>query len=591
VTGSELNRRAVRAGLVGGAAMIYLALTGMIEKFDTRHLIGSVITLGNLLLALPPLLAGYLATRPRVVGGRAEQAAPGPAVVAGLVSGAVSGALIAAGVALVEALPEGAVRRIFINVSPPLLSILTFDQSLPVGMAMLVAGAAVLGGLGAGFRVLPRPYRVPLGVGLATTTIFALLQRIIPPLLFELGLDTRWLYSPTLLGLTIPGALAVFAVSAGLAALWSARGPAVRRRVEQLPEPRRRLFNATSLMLLAVALAVLPLLIGSTLSQVLGQVGVFLLMGLGLNIVVGYAGLLDLGYVAFFATGAYVTALFTGANLVTSIGDLVPPAFVVDLNFYLALPIVVVVTALIGVLIGAPVLRLRGDYLAIVTLGFGEIARVVLQSSWLQRYTGGPQGLRDVTDAAIGGIGFRDPQPFYYLVLAFCALAIFVSYRLADSRVGRAWNAMREDELAAEAMGVSTIKYKLLAFAMGAAVGSLSGMLFGVQIGSLAPASFTILVSITVLAVVILGGMGSIPGVVVGTLLLIGLPGLLDEFEEYRLLIYGAALIMVMVLRPQGLVPNVRRSRELREDEATQDQWLKEKEEAPPVTVGGGGAL
>jgi branched-chain amino acid transport system permease protein len=591
VTGSELNRRAVRVGLVGGVAMIYLALTGMIEKFDTRHLIGSVVTLGNLLLALPPLLAGYLATRPRVVGGRAEQAAPGPAVVAGLVSGAVSGALIAAGVALVEALPEGAVRRIFINVSPPLLSILTFDQSLPVGMAMLVAGAAVLGGLGAGFRVLPRPYRVPLGVGLATTTIFALLQRIIPPLLFELGLDTRWLYSPTLLGLTIPGALAVFAVSAGLAALWSARGPAVRRRVEQLPEPRRRLFNATSLMLLAVALAVLPLLIGSTLSQVLGQVGVFLLMGLGLNIVVGYAGLLDLGYVAFFATGAYVTALFTGANLVTSIGDLVPPAFVVDLNFYLALPIVVVVTALIGVLIGAPVLRLRGDYLAIVTLGFGEIARVVLQSSWLQRYTGGPQGLRDVTDAAIGGIGFRDPQPFYYLVLAFCALAIFVSYRLADSRVGRAWNAMREDELAAEAMGVSTIKYKLLAFAMGAAVGSLSGMLFGVQIGSLAPASFTILVSITVLAVVILGGMGSIPGVVVGTLLLIGLPGLLDEFEEYRLLIYGAALIMVMVLRPQGLVPNVRRSRELREDEATQDQWLKEKEEAPPVTVGGGGAL
>jgi branched-chain amino acid transport system permease protein len=591
VTGSELNRRAVRVGLVGGVAMIYLALTGMIEKFDTRHLIGSVITLGNLLLALPPLLAGYLATRPRVVGGRAEQAAPGPAVVAGLVSGAVSGALIAAGVALVEALPEGAVRRIFINVSPPLLSILTFDQSLPVGMAMLVAGAAVLGGVGAGFRVLPRPYRVPLGVGLATTTIFALLQRIIPPLLFELGLDTRWLYSPTLLGLTIPGALAVFAVSAGLAALWSARGPAVRRRVEQLPEPRRRLFNATSLMLLAVALAVLPLLIGSTLSQVLGQVGVFLLMGLGLNIVVGYAGLLDLGYVAFFATGAYVTALFTGANLVTSIGDLVPPAFVVDLNFYLALPIVVVVTALIGVLIGAPVLRLRGDYLAIVTLGFGEIARVVLQSSWLQRYTGGPQGLRDVTDAAIGGIGFRDPQPFYYLVLAFCALAIFVSYRLADSRVGRAWNAMREDELAAEAMGVSTIKYKLLAFAMGAAVGSLSGMLFGVQIGSLAPASFTILVSITVLAVVILGGMGSIPGVVVGTLLLIGLPGLLDEFEEYRLLIYGAALIMVMVLRPQGLVPNVRRSRELREDEATQDQWLKEKEEAPPVTVGGGGAL
>jgi branched-chain amino acid transport system permease protein len=423
---------------------------------------------------------------------------------------------------------------------------------------------------------------------LSVTVAFGLLQRIIPPLLFELGLDTRWLYSPILLGLTIPGALIVFAVSAGLSALWSARGPVVRERVEKLPPARRRLLNGTSLLLMAVALVLLPQLIGSTLSQVLGQVGVFLLMGLGLNIVVGYAGLLDLGYVAFFATGAYLTALFTGANRVTSIGDLVAPAFVLHLNFYLAVPLVIMVTAMVGVLIGAPVLRLRGDYLAIVTLGFGEIARVLVQSSWLQNYTGGPQGLRDVTDAAIGGIGFRDPQPFFYLVLVFCALAIFVSQRLADSRVGRAWNAMREDEMAAEAMGVSTIKYKLLAFAMGAAVGSLSGTLFAVQIGSIAPASFTIIVSITALAVVILGGMGSIPGVVVGTMLLIGLPGLLDEFEEYRLLVYGAALILIMVLRPQGLIPNVRRMRELQEDEAAQDQWLKE-EAAPAVTVGGGG--
>jgi branched-chain amino acid transport system permease protein len=588
VTGSELNRRAVRVGLIGAVALIYLALTGMIEKFDGRNLIGSFLTLGNLLIALPPLLAGYLATRPRLVAGRREAAAPRAALTAGLISGALAGGVTAAGVALVEALPEGAVRRIFIQVSPELVSILTFDRGVPAGLAVLLVFGAVLGLLGAGFRVLPDRVSRPVGVGSAVTVAFALLQRIIPPLLFELGLDTRWLYSPILLGLTIPGALVVFAVSAGLSALWSARGPVVRERVEQLPPARRRLLNGTSLLLLAVVLALLPQLIGSTLSQVLGQVGVFLLMGLGLNIVVGYAGLLDLGYVAFFATGAYLTALFTGANRVTSIGDLVAPAFVLHLNFYLAVPLVIVVTALVGVLIGAPVLRLRGDYLAIVTLGFGEIARVLVQSSWLQDYTGGPQGLRDVTDAAIGSIGFRDPQPFFYLVLAFCALAILVSQRLADSRVGRAWNAMREDEMAAEAMGVSTIKYKLLAFAMGAAVGSLSGTLFAVQIGSIAPASFTIIVSITALAVVILGGMGSIPGVVVGTMLLIGLPGLLDEFEEYRLLVYGAALILIMVLRPQGLIPNVRRMRELQEDEAAQDQWLKE-EAAPAVTVGGGG--
>jgi branched-chain amino acid transport system permease protein len=588
VTGSELNRGAVRAGLVGATALVYLALAGMIQKFDGRNLIGSFLTLGDLLMALPPLLTGYLATRPRVVAGRRETAGPRAASTVGLISGAIVGGITASGVALVEALPEGAVRRIFIQVSPELLSILTFGRGVPVGLALLLVYGAVLGLLGAGFRLLPRQVGRPVGVGLAVTLTFALLQRIFPPLLFELGLDTRWLYSPTLLGLTVPGALVVFAVSGGLTALWSARGPVLRDRVVQLPPPRRRLLNGAGLLLLAVALALLPQLIGSTLSQVLGQVGVFLLMGLGLNIVVGYAGLLDLGYVAFFATGAYLTAIFTGANRVTSIGDLVPPAFSLDLNFYLAVPLVIVVTAFVGVLIGAPVLRLRGDYLAIVTLGFGEIARVLVQSSWLQDYTGGPQGLRDVTDAAIGGIGFRDPQPFFYLVLVFCALAVFVSQRLADSRVGRAWSAMREDELAAEAMGVSTIKYKLLAFAMGAAVGCLSGTLFAVQIGSIAPASFTILVSITALAVVILGGMGSIPGVVVGTMLLIGLPGLLDEFEEYRLLVYGAALIMVMILRPQGLVPNVRRMRELQEEEAAQDQWLKE-EEAPAVTVGGGG--
>jgi branched-chain amino acid transport system permease protein len=588
MSGSELNRRAVRVGLVGAVALIYLALAGMIEKFDGRNLIGSFLTLGNLLIALPPLLAGYLATRPRLVAGRRETAAPRAALTAGLLSGALAGGATAAGVALVEALPEGAVRRIFIQVSPELVSILTFDRGVPAGLAVLLVLGAVVGLLGAGFRLLPDRIRHPVGVGSAVTIVFALLQRIIPPLLFELGLDTRWLYSPILLGLTIPGALVVFAVSAGLATLWSARGPVVRERVGQLPPARRRLLNGTGLLLLAVALALLPQLIGSTLSQVLGQVGVFLLMGLGLNIVVGYAGLLDLGYVAFFATGAYLTALFTGANRVTSIGDLIAPAFVLHLNFYLAVPLVIVLTALVGVLIGAPVLRLRGDYLAIVTLGFGEIARVLVQSSWLQDYTGGPQGLRDVTDAAIGSVGFRDPQPFFYLVLVFCALAILVSHRLAGSRVGRAWNAMREDELAAEAMGVSTIKYKLLAFAMGAAVGCLSGTLFAVQIGSIAPASFTIIVSITALAVVILGGMGSIPGVVVGTLLLIGLPGLLDEFEEYRLLVYGAALILIMVLRPQGLIPNVRRMRELHEDEAAQDQWLKE-EAAPAVTVGGGG--
>jgi branched-chain amino acid transport system permease protein len=587
VIGSRLLRRAAGAGLIGGVTVIYIALVGMVEKFEARHLVGDWLNLGKLMLALPPLLAGYLVTRPRVQGGRLAQPDRGPAMTAGLVSGVLTGGLAALWVAFVHLFPDGAVRNIFVAVSPTLLEIMTFGKSLPVGALLLVIAGALLGTLGGAYRTLPERMRRPLSIGLATTFLFALLQRIIPQLIFYLNLDSTWLYSTTFGGLTPVGALVVLVVATGLPALWAARGGVVRQRVAQLPPARRRALKTSRLLLLALALALLPRFIGSTLSQVLGQIGVYLLMGLGLNIVVGYAGLLDLGYVAFFATGAYLTALFTGAHLVTSLGAVASPDFVLHLDFYAAVPLVILVAAFIGLLIGAPVLRLRGDYLAIVTLGFGEIARVLVASSWLQKYTGGPQGLRDITDAHIGSVGFRDPQPFYYLVLAFCALAIFVSVRLADSRVGRAWSAMREDELAAEAMGVSTVRYKLLAFAMGAAVGCLSGTLFAVQIGSLTPDSFTILVSITALAVVVLGGMGSIRGVILGTMLLIGLPGLLDEFEEYRLLVYGAALIIVMILRPQGLIPNVRRMRELQEEEVAQDQWLKE--EAPAVTVAGGG--
>jgi branched-chain amino acid transport system permease protein len=186
-----------------------------------------------------------------------------------------------------------------------------------------------------------------------------------------------------------------------------------------------------------------------------------------------------------------------------------------------------------------------------------------------------------------------DARHFYYLVLAFCLLAIFVSWRLQWSRIGRAWNAMREDEQVADAMGISTTRYKLLAFAIGGAIGSLGGALFAVSLGSLTIASFKILVSITALAVIILGGLGSIPGVIVGALVLIGLPGLLTQFEDYRLLIYGAVLIAIMLLRPQGLVPNVRRSRELHEDERLQDQWAEHalEQDAVDAPLPTGGAI
>ena len=329
---------------------------------------------------------------------------------------------------------------------------------------------------------------------------------------------------------------------------------------------------------LAALLTIFPWLVGTFLSDVLGTVGLYVMLGLGLNIVVGYAGLLDLGYVAFFAVGAYTTALLTSpiSGLVADIGEFgsgsqVPGEPIT--TFWIAVPIAIVVSVIAGILLGAPVVRLRGDYLAIVTLGFGEIIRVVVQSDAAAGLLGGSQGIKAIPEPTLFGTGLRDPEPMYYLIFLGCLLMAYVSWRLQFSRTGRAWAAMREDEDVAEAMGISIIKYKLLAFAIGAGVASLGGIMFAAKIGVTTPESFQLLVSISVLAVVVLGGMGSIPGVIIGSVVLIGLPELLREFAvEYRLLFYGAALVAIMILKPEGLIPNVRRRRELQEREVQEAQ-------------------
>jgi branched-chain amino acid transport system permease protein len=227
---------------------------------------------------------------------------------------------------------------------------------------------------------------------------------------------------------------------------------------------------------------------------------------------------------------------------------------------------------------------MRGDYLAIVTLGFGEIIRILFLSDWLKGYFGGAQGITNIPSADFGPLGAVngiDPRSVFYLVLVFSAIAIYVSWRLEHSRLGRAWMAIREDESVAEAMGINTVNMKLMAFVVGAVLASFSGAIFSAKVGSIFPTSFLILVSIIILVVVIVGGMGNIMGVIVGSLVLIGVlggpkqPGLLQEFSEYKLLIYGALLIWMMLKRPEGLVPNVRRSRELHQDEFLQDAWLK----------------
>jgi branched-chain amino acid transport system permease protein len=309
---------------------------------------------------------------------------------------------------------------------------------------------------------------------------------------------------------------------------------------------------------LAVVIVLLLPRLGPYPSEVLTLVGLYVLMGLGLNIVVGFAGLLDLGYVAFFAIGAYTMGVLTSPEI-EWLG--------VHMTFWEALPFAVLVATLSGIILGVPVLGMRGDYLAIVTLGFGEIIRLVALSDWLKPYIGGSNGITRIPKAVVGPVALATPQTLYYLILAGCLVVAFVAVRLKDSRLGRTWMALREDEDVAQAMGIDLVRTKLLAFATGAAFSGLSGAIFASKLTSIYPHSFHLLVSINALCVIIVGGMGSIPGVIVGAFALVGLPELLREFAEYRLLVYGAALVFVMLTRPEGLMPEARRRLELHEGE------------------------
>ena len=586
--------RLVRMGAAAGVVTIFLALVGLIGNFTDVYLIGDQITFAGLMLVLPAFIAGLVAAAPRVEGGERHEMRLSEAMTAAAVAGAAAGVTFGLAVVLADLIGVERIRAVFLNVTPQLMEFVTFGQATGIGAVLIVVVSAAAGVFGGALRAAPPPVRRPVTAALVVVLVFGFLQRVIPIALDQLNLERDWLYSQEFDGLTWLGAVVVGAVTAGVSVLSSRFGDRLRGSLARAGGGSGPAINPARLVAGLVAVALLlvaPLLLGSVISEVLGTVMVFALLGIGLNIVVGYAGLLDLGYVFFFALGAYSLALLTGATL-NAYGIPPEPAISGDLNFYFAIPIVMLIAATAGLLVGAPVLRLRGDYLALVTLGLGEMVTVLVGSPWLVPLVGGPSGMRGITDAAIGGFGFRDPQHFYYLALAFVGLAAFVSWRLASSRIGRAWTAMREDEQTADAMGISTTRFKLLAFGIGGAIGSLGGALFAVKIGSLTPASFQVIVSIQVLGLVILGGMGSIPGVLVGALVLVGLPGLLREFEEYRLLAYGAAVVAVMILRPQGLIPNVRRSRELQDEERAQDEWAKavEEGETPPETATATGA-
>ena len=308
-----------------------------------------------------------------------------------------------------------------------------------------------------------------------------------------------------------------------------------------------------------LVLLALPWMLNTFLSDVANTVGLYIMMALGLNIAVGMAGLLDLGYLTNYAVGAYVMGVLT---------TLPPDGSGAGLPFWVVLPLCVLAAMFTGFFFALPVLRMRGDYLAIATLGFGEIIRVLAISDWLSPVIGGAQGVLYIPKPSIFGvINFSDPRLLYYIILAGCGLVLYVIWRLNNSRMGRQWMAIREDEDVAEAMGINLVKTKVLAFTLSAAAGGLAGGIFAAKLGTVFPQSFSVFVSINVLAVIIVGGMGSIPGIIVGAIVLIGLPEVLREFNEYRQLIYGALLVWMMLRRPEGLIPSAIRQRELHSGE------------------------
>ena len=581
-------RRLVRMGAGAAFVQVFIALSAMPVRLDERLVIESILSLGYVFVGAIPIVVGNRIGRQARLEGVSIHKAGGHELLGGTLVGLLAGGGLSA---LVAMLTHFDLREPLVNWSPQLRDLLSFNNGPVFGVLIWLGIGAAGGFIGGGLRLLPARWRRTLLTMATSVVLISILEQLVADLVSGIGLESvaDWFYARRG-GLTQAGA-GVIAAIAGVAAFFGrGRLKSARERIKSLEGPARTRANAGMILLTAAILLVVPLLVGSLTNELLANVGLFVLLALGLNIVVGLAGILDLGYVAFFAVGSYTAAVLTAAT---------SPRINPELPWFVALIFVVIVTGLVGLFIGAPVIRMRGDYLAIVTLGFGEIIRLLFLSDWLSGWFGGSQGITAIGGVEIFGLTTVDgtnPRKVFYLVLVFCVIAIYVSWRLERSRLGRAWMAVREDETVAEAMGINTVNVKLLAFVVGAILGSFSGAIFANKVGSVFPSSFLILVSMVILVVVIFGGMGSIIGVIAGAALLIGVlggpkqPGLLQEFSEFKLLIYGALLVWMMLARPEGLIPSARRTRELHQEEFLQDAWLRGEVDTDDDGEGGGDA-
>ncbi len=559
---SKTFASAARLGLIGGIVAVFVALTGMMQAFSTRDIISGVVSMAQILLLLAFFGTAYAAI------GRSASASAAIKFVVGMIAGIVSSAMVVALIAIGQVVGLG---NIFISATKQMYDLLTLQQGLANGSLILLGLGLVMGLFAAVVYVLPSNVRRAVMTSLTVVIACGLLQDLIRVTLSDwdaLLPLLKFLYETN--GLSIVGAVTLFVVIAAAIYLWALRGNEIQSRVAALPAPAQRTLRWSSIIIGILLLLLLPVFLGLYISDVLDTVGLYLLMGLGLNIVVGFAGLLDLGYVAFYAIGAYTVGVLTSPEHATGVIH----------NWWLAAPIGVAVAVLAGVILGIPVLKMRGDYLAIVTLGFGEIIRIFAISDFLKPWEGGAQGIQGIPLPNIGPFvfaqtqinlpiigqrAFTPSQEFYYLFLGGCLLVMLISVRVKNSRIGRAWMAIREDEDVAQAMGINLVATKLMAFGMGAAFGGLAGTIFASKLQSVYPTSFSFLVSVYVLSVIIIGGMGNIPGVILGALALVGLPELLREVGDFRYLFFGAALVVTMLTRPEGLLPETRRKLELEE--------------------------
>lgn len=559
-------RSVVRIGLLGGLVALYLCLVGIVEVFQPRSLVTNIITLGETSMVLAAVAPVFLVLR-------GKQIEPRRAVAIGGLVGAITGAFPAALVIISASIN---LRAMFLHASPITTDVLTFGLGVS-GVWVPIVGLAVVGALTALLLTSRADIQRPVTDALMALLLIGLFAGLLrPPLLAStvtaaLG---RLLLADN--GLTIIGAIVTVLVVVG--GRIGIRRFGMRSRLDALSPERQRAVRPVSLIALVLLVLWLPHGVGPFFAQVVAVVALYVLMGLGLNITLGLAGLLDLGFVAFFAVGAYTVGLLTST---AEYG-------IAQWPFWAAVPFAVIIAMMFGAFFGLPILGIRGDYLAIATLGFGEIIRILAGSDLMKGLLGGPRGIINIPkpievgpDSMLAG-----PVQIYYIALVAAVIVALVAIRLRASRIGRAWIAIREDEDVAEALGINLVQTKLLAYMIGAAFAGLGGAIFAGLLGSIFASSVTLFVSINVASLIIIGGMGSIPGVVVGAIFLIGIPELFREFSEYRFLFYGIALIAMMRFRPEGLLPSKIIRRDLHAMHEELESNRLDEEQAPAGAPG-----